>query len=400
MRILSVTAQKPDSTGSGVFLTELIKGFRKADHQQAVICGVTHDDVIHLPEDVRLYPVYYKSGELPFPVCGMSDEMPYESTRYCDLTEEMTVQLFTAFRKQIKKAVEEFKPDVILCHHLYFLTSLIKESYPQIPVFGQCHGSDLRQFRKNPWQRDFISEQIRSLSGIFALHEEQKKLILETFCVDESRVSVIGTGYNSDVFFVQNEIKGQKDKSLYRFIFAGKLSEKKGVMSMLRALSHLPEPEKFELALAGGYGNQKEYDEICRLAEAAPCKVTFLGKLTHAQLAKELNASDVFVLPSFFEGLPLVLIEAMACGLHTVCTDLPGIQPWLANAIPDSGTVFVSPPAMQNEDEPLPESLPAFEEKLAAAMVVAKYQPLPTAEHIRVVSWDALCDKLVHYFDK
>ena len=39
MRILSVSAQKPDSTGSGVFLTELVKGFKKAGHQQAIICG-------------------------------------------------------------------------------------------------------------------------------------------------------------------------------------------------------------------------------------------------------------------------------------------------------------------------------------------------------------------------
>ncbi len=400
MKILSVTAQKSDSTGSGVFLTELVKGFRKAGHQQAVICGVTHEDTIHLPEDVSLFPVYYKSEDVPFPVCGMSNEMPYESTRYCDMTEVMTEQLFSAFRKQIHAAVEQFQPDVILCHHLYFLTSLIREAYPNIPTFGQCHGSDLRQFRKNPWQRDFMLQQLQTLTGIFALHEEQKIHICETYGVPAEQVSVIGTGYNSDVFSIQENVKEKKDPSICRFIFAGKLSEKKGVMSLLRSLSHLPQPDNFELALAGGYGNQKEYDEICRLAEEAPCKVTFLGKLTHAQLAEELNGSDVFVLPSFFEGLPLVLIEAMACGLHVVCTDLPGIQPWLAKAIPDSGVVFVTPPAMQNEDEPLPESLPAFEKSLAAAMVQAKEQPLPTMEHVRAVSWDALCDKLVHHFEK
>ena len=89
VRILSVTAQKVDSTGSGVYLTELVKGFAKAGHQQAVICGTTWQDRISLPEGVAVYPVYYNSEELPFPVCGMSDEMPYESTRYCDLTEEM-----------------------------------------------------------------------------------------------------------------------------------------------------------------------------------------------------------------------------------------------------------------------------------------------------------------------
>ena len=37
MRILSVSAQKPDSTGSGVYLTELVRGFEKLGHEQAVL---------------------------------------------------------------------------------------------------------------------------------------------------------------------------------------------------------------------------------------------------------------------------------------------------------------------------------------------------------------------------
>lgn len=400
MRILSVTAQKPDSTGSGVFLTELVKGFEKAGHQQAVICGSVHEDSIHLPESVAVYPVYYKSEELPFPVCGMSDEMPYESTRYCDMTEEMTEQLFAAFRKRIRRAVEQFRPDVILCHHLYFLTALVKETCPQIPVYGQCHGSDLRQFRKNPWQHSLILEQIPKLDGIFALHEQQKVQICETYHVPARQVTVIGTGYNSDVFSIDEGIKARKNPEKLRLIFAGKLSEKKGIMSLLRSLNYLKQPQQVDLALAGGYGNQAEYDEICRLAADAPCQVTFLGKLNHQQLAQELNASDIFILPSFFEGLPLVLIEAMACGLRIICTDLPGIQPWLAKAIPDNGVVFVTPPDMQNEDEALPQSLPAFEQRLAAAIQEVQKNPLADQSFIKAVSWAALCAKLCEIFQQ
>ena len=157
MRILSVTAQKADSTGSGVFLTELVKGFDKAGHQQAIVCGTVHQDTIQMPAGVAVFPVYYQSHDVPFPVCGMSDEMPYKSTRYCDMNERMTEQLLRAFRKQIVEAVEVFRPDVILCHHLYFLAALVRELFPGIPVYGQCHGSDLRQFLKNPWQHEWIS---------------------------------------------------------------------------------------------------------------------------------------------------------------------------------------------------------------------------------------------------
>ena len=395
MRILSVTAQKVDSTGSGVFLTELVKGFDSLGHQQAVICGTVPGDPIHLPEDVALFPVYYKTDALPFPICGMSDEMPYESTRYCDMTDLMTDQLRAAFSQAICKAVDEFQPDVILCHHLYFLASLVRELCPQIPIYGQCHGSDLRQIRKNSWQRDWIRTQIPKLDGIFALHEEQKAALCKTFGLAKNRVAVMGTGYNSSIFYQNEEIRARRDPKKLRLIFAGKLSEKKGLFSLLRSLRLLRHPEKYEIALAGGYGNSIEYAEICHLAETAPCTVTFLGKLSHPELAREMNASDAFILPSFYEGLPLVLIEAMACGLKTLCTDLPGIRPWLDQAIPHCGTLFVEPPRMFNEDEPYPEDLPDFELRLARAIESIPGRYLPDPDLVRQVSWNALCEKLI-----
>lgn len=389
MRILSITAQKADSTGSGVFLTELVKAFAKQGHEQAVICGITEEDTVFLPEGVAAYPVYYNTEALPFPVCGMSDEMPYLSTRYRDLDEVQTEQLLDAFRGKLQAAVAEFQPDVILCHHLYFLAALAKEQFPNIPVYGQCHGSDLRQIRKNSWMQDWITANVRNLDGIFALHEQQKQTITEIFGIESEKVFVMGTGYNSDVFYLDRAGENRKT----RLIFAGKLSEKKGLYSLLRALRLLQKPEQYELALAGGYGNREEYAAICRLAEVSPCPVTFLGKLTHPELAREMNNSDVFILPSFYEGLPLVLIEAMACGLKTVCTDLPGIRPWLDRAIPGNGTVFVKPPRMYLEDEPYPEDLPVFEQALAEAIQTVHHRPAPNPELVRKVSWDGLSRK-------
>ena len=79
MKILSVTAQKPDSTGSGIYLTELVRGFKKKGITQSVIAGVTKADQVCLPEGVSFYPVYFESEQLPYPITGMSDEMPYPS---------------------------------------------------------------------------------------------------------------------------------------------------------------------------------------------------------------------------------------------------------------------------------------------------------------------------------
>lgn len=400
MRILSVTAQKADSTGSGVFLTELVRGFQKMGWDQAVICGTVEGETVSLPEGVRLFPVFYECQELPFPVCGMSDEMPYRSTRYRYLTEQMTQQLTDAFRARILETVKIFQPDVILCHHLYFAASLVRELCPGIPVYGQCHGSDLRQLAGNPWKRDWIISQIQKLDGILALHEVQKQTICVLFGVPEEQVSVVGTGFNSNVFYRDTQLHASREDGKLRLIFAGKLSEKKGIFSLLRSLHYLKNPNDVELWLAGGCGNPEEYESLCRMAKAAPCEVRLLGKLNQQELAKCMNQCDVFVLPSFFEGLPLVLIEAMACGLRVVCTDLPGIQAWLEGEIPQSGAVFVRPPRIRNEDEPLKEDLPEFEKRLADAMEEAASRKLPDDEAVAAMSWDALCRRLCGVFER
>lgn len=400
MKILSVTAQKPDSTGSGVYLSELVKGFKKMGHEQAVIAGVTKEDLVQMPEDVTVYPVYYKTEHLPFAVCGMSDEMPYESTRYCDMTEEMTRQYRAAYLQVIQKAVEEFQPDVILCHHLYYVTALVREICPTIKVYGISHGTDLRQMQKHSWQKDYIKEYIKQLDYIFALHDGQIEFLEEQYECDRQKIKVIGTGYNSSVFYMSKYQTGYQTEKT-RLIFAGKISEKKGIMSFLRAMKYVSNAnDRFTIALAGGYGNEKEYLEIQELAEKCVCNVEFLGKLTQSKLAEELNQSDVFVLPSFYEGLPLVLIEAMACGLKVVCTDLPGVQPWLNANIPENGVVFVTPPEMKNADEPVGESLPAFERRLAEGIEKVIFAELPSQETVQKISWDGLCEKLVKYFEK
>ena len=406
MRILNVTAQKPDSTGSGVYLSELIKGFHKMGHTQALIAGVYEEDPIDMPEGVALFPVYFHTEQLPYAIAGMSDEMPYTSTRYCDMTPEMTERFRSAYTEKITEALDSFKPDVILCHHLYFVTGLVRELAADTPVYAICHGSDLRQIKKNPWQREYIKKMIPQLDGIFALHTEQKTEICKIFSCPEDKVIVIGTGYNNAVFCKMSQqtlgsprVDGE-NKSEICMIFAGKIAEKKGVMSLLKSVNLLEtHKQSYRLILAGGYGNESEYEQIQRLAAEADIPVEFPGKLNQTQLATLMNEGDIFLLPSFYEGLPLVVVEAMACGLKVVCTDLPGIRPWLDATVSNHNVVFVQPPQMENEDEPIKESLPQFEQKLAEAMMQLTEDVI--AERVgskrRVepdlsrVSWDGLC---------
>ena len=76
--------------------------------------------------------------------------------------------------------------------------------------------------------------------------------------------------------------------------------------------------------------------------------------------------ADVFVLPSFSEGLPLVLVEALACGCRLVATRLPGVVSGLAEPLGDA-LDLVDLPRLERVDQPDPRDLPAFVETLAAA---------------------------------
>ena len=259
MKILSITAQKPHSTGSGTYMTELVRAFARMGHSQAVVCGIFPSDAVDFPEGVACYPVFFREksadgGEpylaapckapkasidtLPFPVVGMSDIMPYESTRYRDLTPSMISQFEEAFIGAVSRAVEDLDPDVIICHHLFLLTALVRKHFPDRKILGISHGTDLRQMRNCDNLRDMVRPLIHDIDMALALHDEQRRQIIDIFGMDESKVAVIGSGYNDKLFNTDGRTpRGSKDPA--RICYAGKISRPKGVPEMLAALERL-----------------------------------------------------------------------------------------------------------------------------------------------------------------
>ena len=392
MRILNVTAQKPHSTGSGVYLTETVGQFSALGHKTAVVAGVCAGDSAVFPEGTAFYPVYYKTPALPFPVCGMSDEMPYESTVYRNMSEEMTAQFECAFSTVLMEAAADFKPDVIICHHLYLLAALTRRLFPHIPVWGVCHGTDLRQMAAHKLRREAIVQNISRLDRVCCLHENQRREVIACYGVPAEKTVVVGVGYNDRIFYDRHI---RAPHSGVRLIYAGKISEKKGVYSLISALDRLNwNKEDFSLRLAGGWNGNAQYEKARGLIDSSGWDVKLLGPLPQEKLAEELSAADVFVLPSFYEGLPLVLAEAMACGARVVCTDLPGIREWMDKAVPDNGIYFVPPPAMESTDQPCAGALPEFERALAAAIRAAASQP-PFSPSLEALSWRAVSKRIL-----
>jgi glycosyltransferase involved in cell wall biosynthesis len=128
-----------------------------------------------------------------------------------------------------------------------------------------------------------------------------------------------------------------------------------------------PAGKRVRLLLAGSAGDAGE--DVIRRQAADLANIVFLGPLPQEKLAAVFQTADVFVLPSFFEGLPLVVIESLACGCRVVMTDLPGLDSWMPAGLSAEGLVERVPlPRLTGPDAPRPEDLPAFVERLAAAI--------------------------------
>lgn len=117
-----------------------------------------------------------------------------------------------------------------------------------------------------------------------------------------------------------------------RLLFVGNLSARKGVPELLRALAMAPLAQmSLQLTLAGG----GELQAFRALATALGLgdRVRFEGWAPQARVAQLMSESDLLVLPSHDEGLPLVILEALACGVPVVCTPVGEIPYMLKDGV-------------------------------------------------------------------
>ncbi len=401
MKILSIISQKPTSTGSGVYLAEVIRSLNKLGHTNAIVFGKSKDDSKFQIEDevAKTYPITFDGVDVNFKIAGMSDNMPYPSTRYCDFNKEMTKEFFDAYYKKISKAILEFKPDIILCHHLYLATSIAshinKTLLNRAKIVAISHGTDIRQMQKHELCKSYIKEGISNLDQVYVLHNDQADQIHKVYGVDLAKIDSIGTGYNSEIF-CSNDCNPQ-NKDPHSIIYAGKICKQKGVPQLIKACATLSETIKdLTLTLAGGHSNEDEFKEITDLIKkcSKKFKINVTGQVPQSELAKLYRKSKVFCLPSFFEGLPLVTLEAIACGCTAVMTDLPGVRTWYLDNVKDAPLIFVKPPKMSNIDVPVLSDLPQFQTNLENAILDSiKNEANPSS--VENLSWLSLTSRLL-----
>lgn len=364
MKILHVLSQLPSKTGSGVYYSNMIEGFKRYNHDQKAIFGYQDEYVWNILDSEDQYPVAFKSNELPFPIVGMSNVMPYENTLYSSMTEEMVDIWKEAFRKRLEKVREDFKPDIIFAHHLWILTALVREVFPNTKVIGLCHNTDLRQAKMNPHLKRKYADNIHELNYVFSASEQQKDEIVDIYNIDRNKIIAVGGGFNQDIFYFPKE-KKYTDK--VRLVFCAKIDPSKGIYELIEVYKSLGRDD-ITLDIIGNPDeeNKKKIEDYIKCDNS----IRVYNVKSQVALGDELREKDIFIMPSYYEGLGLMAIESLACGLYVVSTEIEALMTLLGEEIKESGIIkYVPLPRIYDVDKPVSEDLPKFKENLKNAIL-------------------------------
>jgi glycosyltransferase involved in cell wall biosynthesis len=127
------------------------------------------------------------------------------------------------------------------------------------------------------------------------------------------------------------EVPNRAGRSHVQFLFLGRMCQKKGTYDLLKAFAALPDAvrARTRLVLAG----DGDLDAIGKLAAPFGEQVRVLPWIDSATRERLLAQSDVFVLPSYNEGVPMSLLEAMAAGLPSIVTPVGGVPDVLRHGV-------------------------------------------------------------------
>lgn len=140
--------------------------------------------------------------------------------------------------------------------------------------------------------------------------------LLERVGVPADNIHIIPNGVDIEKYSPGDSAR--RVDGVRQFLYMGRLDPEKNVDVLLAAFLEVAPAEGARLLVMGGGGERRRLERRYR-----DRRVQFLGTVTDEQQRLEwLRAADVFVLPSSIEGLSLAMLEAMACGVCTVATDV------------------------------------------------------------------------------
>jgi len=213
------------------------------------------------------------------------------------------------------------------------------------PVIASCHGSEISVDPHVPGEDHVISLLPQIFGSASAVHcvSESLRSDLAELGVEAAKTRLIRQGVDPNRFRPANGARGPAADRL-RLVAIAWPRWVKGLEWALVAVRSLVDarvPVRLEL-IGAELGDQSERERLRHtvLDLGLEDHVGLLGNLSSDEVADRLRASDALLVPSLDEGLPTVILEAMACGVPVVATDCGGVS----EALTDGVEGFVVPP--------------------------------------------------------
>lgn len=228
------------------------------------------------------------------------------------------------------KIIVQYKIDIIHAHSTVptgFLAVIVSKIV-RIPSFVTAHGMDVNNFEKSQIFRYLIRVTMNNCNKAIAVSEDLA-LKMQLFEVDENNIVVLNNAINLKIFkpISNEEIRVKyniKDQDIL-LLYVGYLDTFKGVFELMDAFFEIHKKNsKIKLLIVGEGPKRSELEEKSSKLKLNEF-VIFTDKISHDEMHKYYQASDIFILPSYSEGLPLSILEAMACGIPVVASNVGGI---------------------------------------------------------------------------
>lgn len=188
--------------------------------------------------------------------------------------------------------------------------------------YFKVHGSDINLHGKIPARAKQIVAASKRAVGILSVSQALADEMI-TMGIDKEKIRVIYNGVDHQKFQVQHAIANKKPNDY--ILYVGNLKKEKGVIELIKGFAEISEKYPELKLLYAGPGILRS--ELANQAKnlAISNKVILLGGVDHNQLPELISQARVLALPSYNEGVPNVVLEAMASGTPVLATNVGGI---------------------------------------------------------------------------
>ncbi|MFA5293123.1 MAG: glycosyltransferase, partial [Phycisphaerae bacterium] len=254
------------------------------------------------------------------------------------------IAVFMAVRKQVIKLHQKKPFDIIYARFLFpegYAAVRLSETL-KIPVVGVGAGDEINIYPNDSivFKKDMIWI-LRKLNGIISSGAKVASNIIELSGRKPLMIyGVVDLNEFSPVIdkFPIRKLLGIEDK--LTVLYVGTFKVAKGVHEMVEAFIRISRKMPNVQFIICGYGREEEKMRVAIKKAEAGEVIKIMGIVDSQEVHKWMQASDIFILPSYSEGMPNSVMEAMACGLPIVATKVGG----LPEAIGDcKGATLIEP---------------------------------------------------------